>query len=277
MTTTANNVRHKRLTAEQKRELLLRFHYMFDYDNTLGKTEKPAFEACCGVINATLKAKGVDDAHLFTPESLMKRFVGYSFRKMIVELSAEHGFAFDAQMKEVLEGQEIWPELEILVKKEEMAVIAKLATDIEATDGVLDLLARIDYCEKSVVSSSAERRVRACLKGAGQEGFFQTDRIYSAANYKSSKPEPRVYLEALAGMGLEAHNCLAIEDSKTGAQAAISAGITVLGYLGAYPKAEQAHIRKAMRAIGVKVFITDWSQFEAAVTKLAAKRFGVAA
>lgn len=275
MTATTNNTtRRKRLTAEQKRELMRKFHFMFDYDNTLGKTEKPAFEACCGVINATLTDKGVAAQHLFTPESLMKRFVGYSFRKMIVELSAEHGFTFDAGKVENIEGEDYRPELEILVKKEEVAVIAKLATDIEATDGVLDLLARITDFEKSVVSSSAERRVRACLKGAGQEGYFQTDRIYSAANYKSSKPEPRVYLEALAGMGLEAHNCLAIEDSKTGAQAAISAGITVLGYLGAYPKHEQAHIRKAMRAIGVKVFITDWTQFEAAVTRLAVKRFG---
>ena len=273
-TTNKKTIRRRRFTAEQKRVLMRMFHVMFDYDNTLGMTEKPAFEACCGVINATLKSKGVADSKLFTPESLMKRFVGYSFRKMIVELSAEHGFAFDSQMKEVIEGQEIWPELEILVKREEVAVIAKLATDIQPTPGVNEMLARITDIEKSVVSSSAERRVRACLKGAGQEGFFQTDRVYSAANYKSSKPEPRVYLEALDGMNLDAHCCVAVEDSLTGARAAVGAGITVIGYLGAYPAEEQAHIRKAMRKLGVKIIITDWSQFEAALTKLAVQRFG---
>ncbi|CAN5635104.1 hypothetical protein BH10CYA1_BH10CYA1_45470 [soil metagenome] len=273
-TTNTTKVRRKRFTAEQKRQLMRLFHIMFDYDNTLGMTEAPAFEACCGVINSTLTAKGVAASQLFTPESLMKRFVGYSFRRMITELAAEHGFGFDAGMTEKLEGEEYRPELEILVKKEEIAVIAKLATDIKPTDGVNELLARIVDIEKSVVSSSAERRVRACLKGAGQDGFFETNRIFSAANYKSSKPDPRVYLEALTDMGLIAHNCVAVEDSLTGARAAVGAGITVIGYLGAYPVEEQAHIRKAMRKLGVKVIITDWSQFEAALAKLAVQRFG---
>jgi HAD superfamily hydrolase (TIGR01509 family) len=277
MTTTtkrSTTSRHKRLTAAQKRQLMRMFHIMFDYDNTLGLTEAPAFKACCGVINATLSSKGVAAAKQFTPESLMKRFVGFSFRRMITELAAEHGFSFDEGMKEVLEGEDYRPELEILVKKEEMAVIAQLATDIKPTDGVNELLARIADIGKSVVSSSAERRVRACLKGAGQEGFFETDRIYSAANYKSSKPDPRVYLEALSGMGLNVHHCVAVEDSLTGARAAVGAGITVIGYLGAYPVEEQAHIRKDMRKLGVKVIITDWSQFEAALAKLAVQRFG---
>ncbi len=273
-TTNKTTIRRKRFTAEQKRELMRLFHIMFDYDNTLGMTEAPAFEACCGVINATLTAKGVAANKLFTPETLMKRFVGYSFRRMITELAAEHGFGFDAGMSEKLEGEDYRPELEILVKKEEMAVIAKLATDIKPTDGVNELLARIADIQKSVVSSSAERRVRACLKGAGQDGFFETDRIFSAANYKSSKPDPRVYLEALAAMGLIAHDCVAVEDSLTGARAAVGAGITVIGYLGAYPVEEQAHIRKAMRKLGVKLIITDWSQFETALAKLAVQRFG---
>jgi len=276
-TTNKTTIRRKRFTAEQKRELMRLFHIMFDYDNTLGMTEAPAFEACCGVINATLLAKGVAASKLFTPESLMKRFVGYSFRRMITELAAEHGFGFDAGMSEKLEGEDYRPELEILVKKEEMAVIAKLATDIKPTDGVNELLARIADIEKSVVSSSAERRVRACLKGAGQDGFFQTDRIFSAANYKSSKPDPRVYLEALAAMGLIAHDCVAVEDSLTGARAAVGAGITVIGYLGAYPVEEQAHIRKAMRKLGVKLIITDWNQFETTLAKLAVQRFGATA
>jgi HAD superfamily hydrolase (TIGR01509 family) len=274
---TTTGKRRKRLSTAQIRVLMQMFHIMFDYDNTLGKTEEPAFKACCGVINATLASKGVHVSHHFTPESLMKRFVGYSFRRMITELAAEHGFSFDAGMTEKLEGEDYRPELEILVKKEEMAVIAQLATDIQPTDGVNEMLASIADIEKSVVSSSAERRVRACLKGAGQDGFFKTDRVYSAANYKSSKPDPRVYLEALSGMGLDAHYCVAVEDSLTGARAAVGAGITVIGYLGAYPTEEQAHIRKAMRKLGVKVIITDWSQFEAALAKLAVQRFGAIA
>jgi HAD superfamily hydrolase (TIGR01509 family) len=264
----------QRMTAARKRELMRKFHIMFDYDNTLGLTEAPAFKACCMVINATLVSKNVATIKLFTPESLMKRFVGYSFRRMITELAAEHGFSFDEGMSEELAGEIFRPELEILVKKEEMAVIAQLATDIKPCPGANEALARLADIEKSVVSSSAERRVRACLNGAGQEGFFQQDRIFSAANYKSSKPDPLVYLEALKALDLKAHFALAIEDSTTGARAAIGAGITVIGYLGAYPVEEHAHIRAELKKLGVKHVMVTYGQIERIVGKIAVERFG---
>lgn len=276
MTATTNETRTARKT-NNLRALARRFHLMFDYDNTLGKTEYPAFTACCQVVNETLREKGVDESKMFTTETLMARFVGFSFRRMITDLAREHGFSFDANRSEVIDGEIFEPELEVLVKHEEVAVINKLATDIQPTDGVNALLASLADFEKSVVSSSAERRVRACLKGAGQEGFFQTDRVFSAANYKSSKPDPLVYLKALEAMNLNAEECLAIEDSKTGAKAAIDAGITVIGYLGAYEPEEQDHLRAVLSELGVKVIINDWSEFDAAVEELALERFGALA
>lgn len=257
--------------------LMQRFHLMFDYDNTLGETEYPAFTACCRVVNQTLIEKGVSEDKLFTTETLMARFVGYSFRRMITELATEHHFGFDENRSEVIDGEEFHPELEVLVKHEEVAVIEQLSKDIKPTNGVNELLAALGNFEKSVVSSSAERRVRACLKGAGQEDYFQTDRIFSAANYKSSKPDPRVYLEALKAMNLDPRECLAIEDSKTGATAAIAAGITVIGYLGAYDAAEREHLRAVLSGIGVEVIIDDWSEFVPALSKLAVERFGALA
>lgn len=261
------------------RQLMRRLHLMFDYDNTLGLTEYPAFTACCRVVNATLLSKGVAEDKLFTTETLMARFVGYSFRRMITDLAVEHNFDFDEGMEEVIGGEVYRPELEILVKREEVAVIDQLATDIQPTDGVNAQLADLqsEGYEMSVVSSSAERRVRACLKGAEQEGYFASDRIFSAANYKSSKPDPRVYLEALKAMNLNAEDCVAIEDSKTGATAAIAAGITVIGYLGAYPEDERNHLREVLSALGVAVIIDDWSEFETALAQVACERFGVTA
>jgi HAD superfamily hydrolase (TIGR01509 family) len=281
MTTTNKQVQttplkksRKRISAAQKRELMRKFHIMFDYDNTLGLTEEPAFKACCNVINSTLVSKHVDASKLFTPESLMKRFVGYSFRRMITELAAEHGFSFDEGMSEELDGAIYRPELEILVKKEEMAVITQLATDIKPCPGVNAALARLHDIEKSVVSSSAERRVRACLKGAGQEEFFRSDRIFSAANYKSSKPDPLVYIEALKAQNLDPHFTLSVEDSTTGARASIGAGVTVIGYLGAYPYHEHASIRVALKKLGVQEIMSDYDEIEDVVGRIAVKRFG---
>ncbi len=247
-----------------------KLHLLFDYDNTLGLTEFPAFTACCKVVNQTLESKGV--SFRFTTESLMARFVGFSFRRMITELAAEHNFAFDEMASELIDGQIFRPELEILVKREEVAVIAQLSTDIKPTDGINELLATLGSYNKSVVSSSAERRVRACLEGAGQTGFFAENQIFSAANYKSSKPDPRVYQEARKALGLDPEDCVAIEDSVTGARAARADGIEVIGYLGAYPKHEQAELATALIKAGACVVIPTWSGFHEALAMVTMRR-----
>lgn len=230
-------------------------HIFFDYDNTLGMTELPAFTACTGVVNKTLASKGVPADKHFTVDSLMKRFVGYSFRRMITDLSAEHGFGFE-------DG-----ELDRLVADEVDAVVAKLALDIKPTKGVNRLLAKLSadgVYDLSVVSSSALRRVQACLSGAAQAAYFG-EQVYSAACYGSSKPDPRVYLEALKAQKVAAENVVAVEDSRTGALAAVGAGIRVIGYLGAYHEHEHADITKALQEAGVQVIIKDWSEFEQAL------------
>jgi beta-phosphoglucomutase-like phosphatase (HAD superfamily) len=42
------------------------------------------------------------------------------------------------------------------------------------------------------------------------------------------KPHPEPYLKAAAGLGVAPEDCLAVEDSNTGARSAESAGCTVL-------------------------------------------------
>lgn len=264
----------KKTAIETVSTLIAKLHLLWDYDNTLGLTEFPAFTACCKVVNQTLESKGVD--FRFTTESLMARFVGYSFRRMITELAEQYQFGFDDTMTEVINGVTVYPELEILVQREVDAVVAQLAKDIKPTSGVNPLLARLldaGY-QMSVVSSSAEVRVRACLKGADQEGFFPTDQIFSAANYKSSKPDPRVYLEALKALGLEASDCVAMEDSKTGVLAARAAGILVIGYVGAYPEHEHEEFTKVLLAAGAFVVIKTWDEYEAVLAELELSRVG---
>jgi beta-phosphoglucomutase-like phosphatase (HAD superfamily) len=57
------------------------------------------------------------------------------------------------------------------------------------------------------------------------------------------KPEPDVYLEAAAAEGIDPAACLAIEDSATGARAAVAAGMDCLGLV-------PPHREDAIRAVG---------------------------
>jgi beta-phosphoglucomutase-like phosphatase (HAD superfamily) len=230
-------------------------HFLFDYDNTTGKSEAPAFRACCSLVNEVLADYDVDEQ--FTPAELLEKFVGKSFRQMILDLSAEHSFKVSGD------------ELERLVLEEEDRVITRLEKELEECDGVrgvLDWAKDIYTC--SVVSSSAMRRLLACVRKAAQEGYFG-DRIFSASSSlptPQSKPNPAIYIHAMQVLGATADECLAIEDSGSGVRAAVAAGITVVAYVGAYETCEeQDAMARKLTELGAVTVMYHWDEFAAIV------------
>ena len=68
-------------------------------------------------------------------------------------------------------------------------------------------------------------------------GFFTLDHVYSAASSldpPSSKPDPAIYLHACKELGVKPEECVTVEDSKSGATAAMRAGIPLVAYVGIY-------------------------------------------
>lgn len=59
--------------------------------------------------------------------------------------------------------------------------------------------------------------------------------IFSAAEVgnKAAKPDPNVFQFAAAQFGVEPDRCLVVEDSSSGVEAAVEAGMTVIGFVGA--------------------------------------------
>ncbi|HEY9784328.1 MAG TPA: HAD family phosphatase [Candidatus Obscuribacterales bacterium] len=224
--------------------------FLFDCDGTLVGSEDLAFEACCALVNEVLENKGVSER--FTPKSLMQSFVGCSFRRMITILSEKHAFTVEAD------------ELESLVKEEEDRVIEKLLAEVEPCPGVNDVLARLTgKVDLAVVSSSALRRVRACLTKADQDRFFAAEHVYSAANSlpkPTSKPDPAIYLHAIADLGTTADLCVALEDSRSGVMAAAAAKLYVIGYVGSFPAHEREARARQLMECGAAFVINEWSE-----------------
>ena len=110
-------------------------------------------------------------------------------------------------------------------------------------DGLPTLPGAIDFVRQAaktyplaIASGSARSEIEHLLTKLGLRELFQF--IASADDCKRSKPDPEVYLKAVAGMNtlpqfqqspLLASECLAIEDAPGGIQAAHAAGIRCIG------------------------------------------------
>ncbi|KAI9091566.1 HAD superfamily hydrolase [Phlyctochytrium arcticum] len=235
-------------------------HILFDCDNTLVLSEHHAFTACTALINEILAARNIPKQ--FTPDSLIQEFVGMNFRGMLVKLSQTYSFSIPD------------PELDMLVKEEENRVIAILERECTPCDGVDPVLEKL-FSEKkyglAVVSSSAERRVRASLIKVNQLCFFPDTHIFSAATslpVPTSKPDPAIYTFACQTVGKSPAQCVAVEDSKSGTLSAVRAGILVIGYVGSYPPSRQPEMTTVLKEAGCKVIMNHWSEFESILASL---------
>ena len=89
------------------------------------------------------------------------------------------------------------------------------------------------------------------------------DRRFSAEDslpVPTSKPDPAIYAYALHALGLRADQALAVEDSPTGATAAVAAGIPTVGNLQFVQADEVDERREQLTAVGVVALVDSWDE-----------------
>jgi len=101
-------------------------------------------------------------------------------------------------------------------------------TNIKPVDGVLEFIQKlqIPFC---VASSGPENKIRLNLELTGLLPYFENN-IFSCYTIEKWKPSPAVFLWAAETMGFSPKDCVVIEDSLTGVQAAKNGGFDVIGY-----------------------------------------------
>lgn len=104
----------------------------------------------------------------------------------------------------------------------------RFKNEIKPIDGVSVLLEnlKIPFC---VASSGPINKIKLNLELTGLLPFFQ-DRIFSCYTIEKWKPDPAVFIWASETMGYRSHECLVIEDSLIGVEAAIRGGFDVFGF-----------------------------------------------
>jgi HAD superfamily hydrolase (TIGR01509 family) len=107
----------------------------------------------------------------------------------------------------------------------------EVAAEVKLIDGVNELLINIPT-NKSVVSNSSIRTVEHALNVTGIQRYF-SKKIFSSELVKNPKPAADIYQLAITTLGYRVSEIMVVEDSISGAKAALSAGLNVIGFTGA--------------------------------------------
>lgn len=120
----------------------------------------------------------------------------------------------------------------------------------EPVAGASEFLGQLGQLPRAIASSSRAEYIHWALDRFGLASHFG-QHVYSADGWDRGKPHPDIYLAAAKGLGVAPATCLAIEDSPTGASAAVAAGMTVIGFCGAAHIADPKAHAEILRAVGV--------------------------
>lgn len=85
-----------------------------------------------------------------------------------------------------------------------------------------------------VASSGSHSKMRTTLGITGLLSRF-ANRLYSVTDVTHGKPAPDVFLYAATECGVKPSACAVVEDTPTGVEAGVAAGMTVFGYTGLIP------------------------------------------
>ncbi|MDI1464555.1 HAD family phosphatase [Catellatospora sp. KI3] len=159
----------------------------------------------------------------------------------IDELAAEYGAVLAAEVRLAMVGRSV-PESMVLFHDgigqswrdaktssdwiyERVAVL--FASDLVWRPGARELLAEVRAAgiPAALVTSTNRRVVEIALDTLGRDTF---DAVVCGDEVAFTKPHPDPYLRAAKLLGVEPADCLAIEDSPTGAASALAAGARVI-------------------------------------------------
>jgi len=99
--------------------------------------------------------------------------------------------------------------------------------------------------------------VLVCLEKAGIAHCFAADQVFTREDVPGrGKPRPDMFLLAASKMGVEASECMVVEDSTSGIKAAQAAEMEVVGFLGGR-HAQSDWYRKNISDFGIPLTYSD--------------------
>jgi beta-phosphoglucomutase-like phosphatase (HAD superfamily) len=152
-------------------------------------------------------------------------------------------------------------EKEVLYRK----ICLEHPSTFHLADGAVDLLdfLKANAVPMAVASMAGPDNMAFYEQHFGLAHWFARDHLICDTGDLPSKPDPAIYLKALTVLGLAAGDCIVVEDSLHGIEAARNAGIGFIYAIGAKERHEE--LRKLP---GVADVIADFKEFDRALLGL---------
>lgn len=207
---------------------------IFDFDGVIADSEVRANQA----LAATLTAHGFPTSY----EESLRDYYGHNWQETAQRIAAKWGRPLPDDFRE-------------RHRDHARAHFGEGFAPVAGAAAFLDALPQA--LPRAIASSSHPAYIAASLDRFGLAQHF-SGHVYSAEGWARGKPFPDIYLAAADGLGVDPTRCLAVEDSPTGASAAVAAGMTVVGFCGAgHILDPQAHAA-TLRAVGVQHTAMDY-------------------
>jgi HAD superfamily hydrolase (TIGR01509 family) len=151
-------------------------------------------------------------------EDAIKRFTGISDKMVHEIISKETGMIFTPEQINSIQNQ----------------VHHSLHAEVTAIKGIPELLTSLEKngAKMCVASSGTLDKIVKSLDVTGLKKYFPDQTIFSVQHVQKGKPAPDLFLFAAEKMGYNPKDCIVVEDSLAGIDAAIAANMRVIGFLG---------------------------------------------
>lgn len=174
------------------------------------------------------------------------------------KIAEEEAIYFDRELNDMLRGVSRMESLEIILRKtpriydiNEKLKLAQKKNDYykkllnnltqdNILPGVKNVLNELKEEGLKIAVGSSSKNAYLILVKIGLWDYF--DAVADGNEINKSKPDPEVFLLAAQKIGLCAEKCLVIEDADAGVEAALAAGMKVVG-VGAAANNERANYR----------------------------------
>jgi HAD superfamily hydrolase (TIGR01509 family) len=175
---------------------------LFDLDGTLVDSEKLNFRAYAALIPEITESQS----------SLIERYEGVQFAAVVSDIEQRYQLTMPDDFETTFRNH----------------VRGLFEEGLQPITGIPELLSALPQ-QICVASNAPPKKVHHALQVTDLAQHFG-ENVFSAYDIQAWKPKPDLFLHAAKQMGFDPQQCAVIEDSPTGVEAALAAGIQVFHY-----------------------------------------------